>query len=259
MPKISIIIPVYNAEQYLEDCLLSISQQTFGNFEILAVNDGSTDRSLEILKKYQEKEPRLKVFSQENKGVSAARNLGVEYAKGEYIAFVDADDTISPDFFEKLLRNSIEDLVAFDWIASLDFPHNITLNSEDFQNKIFGLMLQFEDFNTVWLKIFKRSVITQHQIKFPNGMSLGEDAHFVYRFLKNTSTLKVLPFNNEYHYTENEQSATRSIKSDAVFKKIFEEFYFNHQKIYSIPLEYKEIRKLKAKKLICSFVAALSL
>jgi glycosyltransferase involved in cell wall biosynthesis len=92
MPKISIIIPVYNAENYLEECLLSISQQTFGDFEILAINDGSTDRSLEILKKYQAKEPRLQVISQENKGVSAARNLGLDNAKGEYIAFVDADD-----------------------------------------------------------------------------------------------------------------------------------------------------------------------
>ena len=108
MPKISIIIPVYNAEQYLEDCLLSISQQTFGDFEILAVNDGSTDRSLEILKKYQEKEPRLKVFSQENKGVSAARNLGVEYAKGEYIIFLDSDDYIENNMIESLLKVAIE-------------------------------------------------------------------------------------------------------------------------------------------------------
>lgn len=88
LPKISIIIPVYNAENYLEECLLTISQQTFGDFEILAINDGSTDLSLEILKKHQEKEPRLKVFSQVNKGVSAARNLGLDNAKGEYIALV---------------------------------------------------------------------------------------------------------------------------------------------------------------------------
>ena len=97
MPKISIIIPVYNAENYLEECLLSISQQTFGDFEILAINDGSTDLSLEILKKYQEKEPRLKVFSQVNKGVSAARNRGIEEASGEYITFLDSDDYLELD------------------------------------------------------------------------------------------------------------------------------------------------------------------
>ena len=78
MPKISIIIPVYNAENYLEECLQSISQQTFNDFEMLAINDGSNDRSLEILKQYQENEPRLKIFSQVNKGVSAARNLGLD-------------------------------------------------------------------------------------------------------------------------------------------------------------------------------------
>ena len=104
MPKISIIIPVYNAEQYLEECLLSISQQTFTDFEILAINDGSTDRSLEILKKYQEKEPRLKVFSQVNKGVSAARNLGLDNAKGDYITFVDADDWLHPETIEKYIE-----------------------------------------------------------------------------------------------------------------------------------------------------------
>lgn len=91
MPQISIIIPVYNAEEYLEECLLSIGQQTFGDFEILAINDGSTDNSLEILNQYQGKASQ-DFFLQENKGVSAARNLGLENATGEYIGFVDADD-----------------------------------------------------------------------------------------------------------------------------------------------------------------------
>ena len=104
MPKISIIIPVYNAENYLEECLLTISQQTFTDFEILAINDGSSDRSLEILKQYQENEPRLKIFSQVNKGVSAARNLGLDNAKGEYIAFVDADDWLHPESLEQYIE-----------------------------------------------------------------------------------------------------------------------------------------------------------
>ena len=117
MPKISIIIPVYNAEQYLEECLLSISQQTFGDFEIWAINDGSTDRSLEILKKYQAKEPRLQVIAQENKGVSAARNLGLENAQGDYITFVDADDTLPNDAFSEIISVSSVDLLMGSFIT----------------------------------------------------------------------------------------------------------------------------------------------
>ena len=90
--KVSIIVPIFNVDKYLEACLDSLICQTLKDIEIICVNDGSTDNSLEILNQYQGKEKRLKIFSQENKGVSAARNLGLQIAKGDYILFVDADD-----------------------------------------------------------------------------------------------------------------------------------------------------------------------
>lgn len=104
MPKISVILPVYNSEKYLIDSLESLSKQTFRDFEIIAINDGSTDGSLEILKKYASNEPRLRIISRENKGITKTLNEGIELSKGEYIARMDADDICYPLRFEKQLE-----------------------------------------------------------------------------------------------------------------------------------------------------------
>ena len=102
--KISIIIPVYNVEKYLHECLDSIINQTFKDLEIICVDDGSTDKSSEILEEYEQKDKRFTVISQPNKGVSAARNRGMQQAKGKYIMFVDSDDYVHPRFYELLLQ-----------------------------------------------------------------------------------------------------------------------------------------------------------
>ena len=101
---ISIIIPVYNIEKYIEKAIVSVVNQTCPDFELLLINDGSTDSSYEICKKWEEKDNRIKVISKENGGVSSARNLGMELAKGEYLFFLDGDDWIREDCFEKLLE-----------------------------------------------------------------------------------------------------------------------------------------------------------
>ena len=102
MPKISVIIPVFNVENYLEKCLDSVVNQTLNDIEIICINDGSTDNSPNILESYVQKDARIIVINQENKGLSAARNRGLEIAKGEYISFVDSDDWIDENFLEKL-------------------------------------------------------------------------------------------------------------------------------------------------------------
>lgn len=96
--KISVIIPVYNAEKYLAETLDSVLNQTFTDFEVIAVNDGSTDNSLNILNEYGNKDSRIKIFSNSNSGVSTARNTGIEKASGEYICFIDADDLIASEY-----------------------------------------------------------------------------------------------------------------------------------------------------------------
>ena len=100
MCLISIIVPVYNVEKYLERCLDSILSQTFSDFELILVNDGSTDHSLEICRSYAEKDERILLIDQENRGLSAARNAGIAVAKGEYLGFVDSDDYIAQNMYE---------------------------------------------------------------------------------------------------------------------------------------------------------------
>lgn len=105
---ISVIFPVYNAEKYLKTCLDSLISQTYTNFEVLCVDDGSTDHSLDILRFYEKKDNRIKVFIQENAGPAAARNKALQYASGNYISFVDADDYLVENAFEKLSKVAVE-------------------------------------------------------------------------------------------------------------------------------------------------------
>ena len=107
-PAISLIIPVYNVEDYLEKALLSVQNQTFRDFEAIIVDDGSTDKSLEIIKKFCEKNSNFIFLTQKNKGPAAARNYGISVCKGDYIAFMDSDDYIEPEFLEMLYKTAIE-------------------------------------------------------------------------------------------------------------------------------------------------------
>ena len=105
-PKVSVIIPVYNVEQYLRECLDSVVNQTLKDIEIICVNDGSTDNSLVILEEYAAKDERIKIVNKENGGLSSARNCAIPLARGEYIGFVDSDDWIDLDFYEKLYNTA---------------------------------------------------------------------------------------------------------------------------------------------------------
>ena len=104
---VSIIVPVYNAERYLHRCIDSVLAQTYTNFELLLINDGSKDNSGEICDKYAVKDSRIRVFHKENGGVSSARNMGIDEAKGEWLSFIDSDDWIEPTMYEKMLQELI--------------------------------------------------------------------------------------------------------------------------------------------------------
>ena len=104
MVKISVILPVYNAEEYLEECLESIANQSFKDIEIICVNDGSTDASLDVLEKRQKHDSRISIITRENKGAGAARNVGLEHASGDYIYFMDSDDYLELTAFEELFE-----------------------------------------------------------------------------------------------------------------------------------------------------------
>ena len=114
---ISVIIPVYNAEKYLSRCIDSVLNSSYTDFELLLINDGSTDQSLDICRQYKDQDSRITVISQENQGVSAARNLGLRICRGDWIIFIDSDDYISGDFLELITRNEYQDkdMILFDF------------------------------------------------------------------------------------------------------------------------------------------------
>ena len=179
-PLISVIIPVYNMEKYLRECLDSVINQTLKDIEIICVDDGSTDNSLEILKEYAKKDKRLKVFTQKNKGAGAARNLGLTHATGEYLAFLDGDDYYSFDFANKMYTKAKEkdlDILicsaqnyniktntyqTMPWSLNVKMlPENDIFSVNDIKKYIFNFSQNWN-----WNKIFKKSFIDKNNIKF---------------------------------------------------------------------------------------------
>lgn len=226
---ISIIVPVYNVEKYLERCIESILSQTYKNFELIIINDGSSDKSIDICEKYKAIDSRIIFINQSNKGVSAARNVGLDIAKGDYVAFVDSDDYIENDMYE-ILINSIEGNNAD--ISVCGFyelrPNNkrnelfikkesFIMKSEDCINKFFEENYIKDLMYAPWNKLFKRKVIGD--IRFNEKLSMGEDILFIFECLGNCNSIF---FNNKskYNYIYRENSAMRAEFSEKRFDYI---------------------------------------
>jgi len=215
---ISIIIPVYNVEKYLNRCIESIINQTYKNLEIILVDDGSTDNSGKICDEYALKDNRIKVIHKQNGGVSSARNKGLEVATGEYIGFVDSDDYIEKDMYELLLSTIIETKsqvvvcnwfkgTESNWIENKNFPTKEKLTKTEALESFYWCMFS-------WNKLFNRRVI--ENIRFLESCSCGEDTLFVFNiFIKLEQIYCInLP---KYYYRIN----TNSILHSRIFKKSF--------------------------------------
>ena len=197
MLKVSVIIPVYNVENYLEECLDSIINQTLKDIEIICINDGSTDNSLEILNDYASKDSRIKVLTQENKGLSATRNHGLKLAEGEYIYFMDSDDILELTALEELYgisKNDEEcDIVIFKLINFYDDSNEKFISNyyemeflRKFKNKYFsykdvGIKI-FDVAVSIPGKFFKRDLL--HDLTFPEGLIFEDNLFFTEAFLK---------------------------------------------------------------------------
>ena len=267
MPKISIIIPVYNAENYLEECLLTISQQTFTDFEILAINDGSTDRSLEILKQYQENEPRLKIFSQVNKGVSAARNLGLDNAKGEYIAFVDADDfLLDVEWLYQLIHNvnfTNSDIVCAGFtcvrgqekisVVPVPFPKK-TYNKKEIVDKMLPFFFQKDTFNAIFTKLYSRKLIHQNNVFFPNHLKIAEDTYFNLKCFSVANTVSIIE-NYGYAYREVMGSATKNVLKNDYLDSTLKVYEFNPEEITNHQVNLNQVVHYKKEKLVNSILS----
>lgn len=203
MNLISIIIPVYNAEKYINRCIKSIVNQSYQNLEIIIVNDGSTDDSLSICETLATQDNRIKVISQDNGGVSKARNTGIRLAKGEYVMFLDSDDYILPDMCKTML-DVLHSKQADCVICGIQEPEgslwcpqkNIDYSTlADFKRE-FIYQLNTELLSPCWNKIFKRQLITN---MFNEDISFGEDLIFDLKYLNNCTRLSFITTPLVYH------------------------------------------------------------
>lgn len=186
-PSISIIVPIYNREKWLRNCLDSISSQTFKDWECILINDGSTDNSLKIAQEYAANDPRFIVFSQENQGVSAARNLGLDHAQGKWLAFVDSDDEIAPDYLEilyKLGEDNNADLVNASSICHYNGNKELSITLNDtiytFQAEDFGNY--FNSRMPGIIKLYRLDLIKEHHLRFETKFHFAEDLIFCIEF-----------------------------------------------------------------------------
>lgn len=179
MPKVSVIVPVYNTEKYLHKCLDSLVNQTLDDIEIVIVNDGSKDSSPEIIKEYMEKYPgKFSYASQENSGQAVARNKGVQMATGDFIGFLDSDDAAKADMFEKMYNKATEtdaDMVVCDYEYITD-KQVIVKNVKTFKNQRDMFIDCFVD---PWNKLFKASVLKNNGITFPEGYFYEDTGWFI--------------------------------------------------------------------------------
>lgn len=240
--EISVIIAAYNVENYLERAIRSILDQSFDEFEIIVVDDGSSDKTGEIAKNLAEEDERICVYQLENRGVSAARNFAIEKARGKYIYFMDSDDYVDStmlfDTYEQITRTNV-DLVVFGFYFETwkdnnlvqQFPtnsnYNIYDNKEQIQNQ-FVYLWNCDIFYNVWNKIFVADIIKRKKIYFQE-MKFGEDLQFNIDYLYNCSSIITLD-KCYYHYIRERQGA-------ATYSYIKDLFQIRKG-------EYKNLRKL---------------
>ncbi|WP_342542136.1 glycosyltransferase [Paenisporosarcina sp. FSL H8-0542] len=222
MDLISIVVPVYNSEKYLFDCIESILNQSYSNIELILVNDGSNDCSLEICQMFVESDNRVKLLSKKNSGVSDTRNLGIKESKGEYITFVDSDDMLKNQaieiMYEEIKMNQTDLVVCnFEYDYSGIRVKKIARITEGIYS-VNSLSDKLIDdgtmsgilFGSVWSCLYKTSIIRDFNIRFVSGVKYNEDGIFNLAYLQKCKIVKV---KNEhiYIYRNNEQSVTKMI------------------------------------------------
>lgn len=227
MAKVSVIVPVYNSEKYLSRCVDSILNQTYSDFELILINDGSKDRSLDIIKKYEILDSRIKVVDNENNGVSKTRNIGITLAKGEYIQFVDSDDFIDKDMLNyevDMIEANKADLVMTGLFLDIESKNNIDTSIQTFETNISIGKKEVADnvikrlngtyINSPVNKLYKKEIIIENSILMNEGMDLGEDLIFNLDYMKHCKSI-VFSEKSFYHYCmKNEENLTSKFRKD---------------------------------------------
>ncbi len=225
MPKVSVIVPVYNAEQYLNECVNSILAQTMTDLELILVDDGSTDSSPILCDEWTERDGRIQVIHKENGRAASARNAGIRAATGEFIAFVDADDWIAPEMYETMLAENV-DVCLCDYIR--EYPqrkshftqpniHGGSYNKAQIQKEIYPHLvmdgLEFPITISNWALLIRHSLLTKHHLRYREDILVCEDAPFGSEVLYQANSFSYLKERYFYHYRILENSVCRSYKN----------------------------------------------
>lgn len=238
MHKVSIIIPIYNVEQFLNQCLDSVINQTYTNLEIICVNDCSSDGSLKIIENYAAKDERIKIIDKtNNEGLSAARNSGIDIATGEYLYFLDSDDWIDLDYIEKMvnaIKNSDVDIVIASGVISEKETSGIKYNhpsfKKEYENNFVDYKVAIQNLMVnAWNRLLKREFVEKYNLKFPKGY-INEDLYFHYISIVNTDRVFVTSKSN-YHYRSRENGISKSeIAKDIMNMYIYDLIYDYYEK-----------------------------
>lgn len=224
-PKVSVIVPCYNVEKYIEKSILSIINQTYNNLEIILVNDGSPDNCLSIMRKYEKLDDRIKVVDKQNGGHSSARNAGLRCKTGEYVTFVDSDDFLTPDHIETLLKNITESNADLSITQFKKVYENKKIKNLKKCNKVHIInnqtMLDYVLSNNnlsfgVWNKLYKSSLIDG--LFFNENIKFEEDLPFIFNYVLRCKSV-CYSSKQTYMYLQRQFSTLKSFNSDKYFTK----------------------------------------
>lgn len=241
--KVSVIIPAYNSAKTIRKAVNSVIKQTYTNIEVIIIDDGSFDNTKEVLKEFTDAE--INYFYQENKGVSVARNKGIELSMGDYLFFLDSDDYLDLDLIEKmveLIKRHDLDMVVCSHIEenSTRFKGNNNIVEGFIANTPHAISKHFLDVfpQSAAAKLFRREIITKNDISFPNNMNLGEDLYFTYSFIKYLSSYGKI--SDSYYHIQNVNPNSLSKKYVPNIQNDIKEQYMLWE---SLILKYPEIDK----------------
>ena len=252
MAKITVIVPVYNMEKYIERCLKSLLSQTLEDIEIIVVNDGSTDRSKEIILDFLESQNNIIYKEKENEGVAVARNYGLKAASGEYITFLDPDDYIEKDMYEKMYNKAKEEEEEAD-LVECDFYWEYPNKKKQDVGKVYlGKKDMLVNVRVMpWNKLIKKSIIQDNNIRFPKGLKY-EDVEFTYKLVPYCNKVSFVkkPF---VHYMQREDSASYSYNEKVADMFLVLDNVIEYYKSNGLYEEYKEeLEYVYTRYLLCS-------
>lgn len=239
---VSVIIPVYNTEEYVERCLRSVLNNTYKNIEIICVNDGSTDNSLEVIQKVAADNSRVRIINQTNKGVSAARNAGLAESEGEFVAFIDSDDWIHPQYFELLMKCQLENdanIVVCSYVKAKKFADFSELSYDKLNVRnadILQVMNENQLRYVVWARLYKKELLFEH--KFAEDFKRGEDTIFNTEVICSADDLNMFVIDEGlYYYFDRDGSAMYTVSHNEVLRVC--EHYIDRLNMIKNPVSQK--------------------